>query len=63
LLRTGKPIDGRDIPEMSWMPNVDFTDREIADIYDFLREYHGLEAAPDSAFGLVDTTSTQATGR
>lgn len=63
LLRTGKPIDGRDIPEMSWMPNVDFTDREIADIYNFLREYHGLEAAPDSAFGLVDASSTQANGR
>lgn len=40
LLRTGKPVDGRDLPAMSWMPNVDFTDQEIADLYTFspLRE-------------------------
>jgi cytochrome c553 len=43
LLRTGKPLGDRDIPDMSWMANVDFTDGEIADIYGFLREYHGLE--------------------
>jgi cytochrome c553 len=43
LLRTGQPIGGRDIPDMSWMANVDFSEREIADIYSFLREYHGLE--------------------
>jgi cytochrome c553 len=42
LLRTGKPIGGRDIPKMSWMPEVDFTDREIDDLYEFLREFHGL---------------------
>ena len=42
LLHTGKPIGGRDIPKMSWMPEVDFTDREIDDLYEFLREYHGL---------------------
>ena len=41
-LHTGKPIGGRDIPKMSWMPEVDFTDREIDDLYVFLREYHGL---------------------
>lgn len=42
LLRTGRPLDGRDIPKMSWMPDVDFTEREIADLYAFLREHHGL---------------------
>ena len=47
LLRSGKPIDGRDIPKMSWMPEVEFTDREIDDLYEFLREYHGLP--PSSA--------------
>ena len=50
LLRTGKPIGGRDIPAMSWMANVAFTDQEIADLYTFLREYHNLGTAPDSAF-------------
>lgn len=43
LLHTGKPIGGRDIPKMSWMPEVDFTDEEIDDLYRFLRLYHGLE--------------------
>jgi len=42
LLRTGKPIDGRDIPKMGWMAQVDFTEGEIADLYAFLRAYHGL---------------------
>jgi hypothetical protein len=27
---------------MSWMPDVDFSEREIADLYAFLREHHGL---------------------
>lgn len=44
LLRTGRPIDGREIPEMSWMPDVGFTEQEIADLYLFLREQHGLAA-------------------
>jgi cytochrome c553 len=50
LLRTGKPIGGREIPAMSWMADVAFTDQEIGDLYNFLREYHNLETAPDSAF-------------
>jgi cytochrome c553 len=51
LLRTGKPIDGRDISApMGWLAEVDFKDQEIADLYNFLREYHGLGTAPDSAF-------------
>lgn len=41
LLRTGKPIGDRDIPKMAWMPDVDFTDEEVDDLYAFLREYHG----------------------
>jgi cytochrome c553 len=46
LLRTGKPIDGRDIPKMNWMPEVDFTNQEIDDLYYFLRKYHGRTTAP-----------------
>ncbi|HVE50463.1 MAG TPA: c-type cytochrome [Casimicrobiaceae bacterium] len=49
LLRTGKPIGERDIPAMSWMAKVAFTEQEIADLYTFLREYHNLGTAPDSA--------------
>jgi cytochrome c553 len=45
LMRTGKPIDGRDMPKMSWMPDVDFTEQEIEDVYLFLRRHHGLEKA------------------
>lgn len=43
LLRTGKPIDGRDTP-MNWMADVDFSEQEISDLYDFLREYHGISS-------------------
>lgn len=50
LMRTGKPIDGRDIPGMRWLADVDFTDREIADLYNFLREYHGLGTEPERDF-------------
>jgi cytochrome c553 len=42
FMRTGKPIGGRDIPKMSWLPEVGLTEREIADLYDFLRRYHGV---------------------
>lgn len=45
LLRTGKPIGGRDLGEMSWVARngfVHFTDQEIDDIRVFLREHHGL---------------------
>lgn len=51
LMRTGKPIGGRNIDEyMGWLAKVDLTDREIADLYNFLREHHGLGTAPESAF-------------
>ena len=43
--RTGKPIDGRDMPKMNWMPDVEFTEQEIADLYVFLRQHHGLGTA------------------
>jgi hypothetical protein len=29
----------------SWLPEVGFTDGETADLYAFLREYHGFDAA------------------
>lgn len=48
LLHTGKPIGGRDIPKMGWMPDVGFTDGEISDLYAFLRAYHHLDPAPIS---------------
>ena len=48
LMRTGKALGGRDIPEMNWLADVDLNDREIADLYSFLREYHGLGTAPAS---------------
>lgn len=35
---------------------TDFTDRDIADLYSFLREYHGLGTTRDSAFS--DSTLT-----
>lgn len=51
LLRTGKPIGGRDISAyMGWLAEVDFKESEISDLYNFLREYHELPTAPDSAF-------------
>ena len=48
LLRTGKPVDGRDIPAMSWMPDVDFSDQEIADLYVFLRAHHGFDTRAEN---------------
>lgn len=47
LLHTGKPIGGRDIPKMSWMPDVGFTDGEIDDLYAFLRTYHNVRQRAD----------------
>ncbi|HUG03784.1 MAG TPA: c-type cytochrome [Steroidobacteraceae bacterium] len=49
LMRTGKPIDERDMPKMNWLPDVGFTDAEIGYLYHFLREYHGLAPAADSS--------------
>ena len=45
LLRTGEPIGGRDLGIMSWTSRVAFSlfsDEEIADLYIFLRQHHGL---------------------
>ena len=44
LIETNRAIGGRRIPPMGWTPDVGFTDVEIADIYAFLRAYHGLPA-------------------
>lgn len=49
LLRTGEPIGGRDLGEMSWVARNGFShfkDQEIDDIRTFLREHHGLPGAP-----------------
>ncbi|MEP6634245.1 MAG: cytochrome c [Luteimonas sp.] len=45
LLRTGEPISGRDLGEMSWVAKngfIYFRDDEIDDIRTFLRAHHGL---------------------
>ncbi|MBX3702468.1 MAG: hypothetical protein KF822_01700 [Steroidobacteraceae bacterium] len=46
FMRTGKPIDGREIPAMNWLPEVGFTDAESEDLYVFLRRRHGLGIEP-----------------
>jgi hypothetical protein len=43
LLRTASAFDGRELPRMSWVRSVDFTDQEIDDLYAFLRTHHGLD--------------------
>ncbi|HEX9708078.1 MAG TPA: cytochrome c [Steroidobacteraceae bacterium] len=51
LLRSGEPIGGRDLGIMSAVAREAFslfTDDEIADLYRFLRQHHGLETAPDN---------------
>jgi mono/diheme cytochrome c family protein len=42
LFRAAEALDGRRIAKMGWMPDVDFTDAEIDDIYLFLRSHHDL---------------------
>lgn len=45
LLRTGKPISGRDLGIMSSVSRngfAHFTDQEIADLYSYLRAHYGL---------------------
>lgn len=49
LMRTGEPIGGRDLGEMSWVARngfIHFTDQEIDDIRTFLMEYHGISEQP-----------------
>lgn len=49
LLRTGEPISRRDLGIMSWTARnafVHFTDEEIADLYAYLRAYHGVGEPP-----------------
>jgi cytochrome c553 len=48
LMRTGNGVGGRDLGEMGWVARngfVNFTDREIADVYEFLRRDQGLPVA------------------
>ncbi|GAA5007002.1 cytochrome c [Pseudoluteimonas lycopersici] len=48
LMRTGNGVGGRDLGEMGWVARngfVNFTDREIADVYEFLRRDQGLPFA------------------
>lgn len=43
LMRTARPIGGRELNEnMRWVANAPFTDEEIAGLYQFLRTHHGL---------------------
>lgn len=37
LMKTGVSRAGVLVEQMSWLPNAEFTDRDIADLYDFLR--------------------------
>lgn len=49
LMRTGEPIGGRDLGEMSWVARngfVHFKDEEIDDMRTFLRVHHGLPEEP-----------------
>lgn len=48
LMRTGVGVGGRDLGEMGWVARngfVHLTDREIADVYEFLRRDQGLPFA------------------
>jgi cytochrome c553 len=42
FMRTGKAVDGRDIPSMRWVATTPFTDGEIDGMYEFLRAHHGI---------------------
>lgn len=43
LMRTALPLDGRKLDDnMTWVADAPFTDREIMDLYGFLREFHRL---------------------
>lgn len=44
LLRTSESRDGRDLPAMRWVRDVDFSEQEIAELYVFLRKHHDLDA-------------------
>ncbi len=46
LVRTAKPLDGRALDDdMSWLADAPFSDTEIADLYAFLRQHHGMDAS------------------
>jgi cytochrome c553 len=43
FMRTGKPIGGRDIPNMKWVGDTPFTDFELDGMYEFLRAHHRIK--------------------
>jgi len=46
LIRTAQPVGGRKLnEEMDWVINAPFTDAEISDLYQFLREHHGIKGS------------------
>lgn len=47
LIRTNTAAGGRRIAPMDWTPHAGFTDSEVADLYAFLRTYHGLPSPAD----------------
>ena len=54
LMRTGKGVGERDLGEMAWVARngfVNFTDREIADVYEFLLRDQGLPVADPASGG------------
>jgi cytochrome c553 len=50
LLRAASAADGRALPRMSWVRDVDFTDQEIDDLYVFLRSHHGVRTGARDLF-------------
>jgi cytochrome c553 len=54
LMRTGTGIGGRDLGEMGWVARngfVHFSDREVADLYTFLRRDQGMPAGNSAGPG------------
>ncbi len=68
LLRTARSVSERDLPAMRWVRDVDFTDQEIGDLYEFLRVRHGLDAgaqnsAPNHALHATGLRPARGRGR
>lgn len=45
LLRTATAAGGRQVTRMDWVRDVEFTDQEINDLYEFLRDHDGQQIA------------------
>ena len=50
LLRTGVSRSGFKVERMAWLPEVEFTDQDIADLYEFLTQ-QVLESRCNAAMG------------